>query len=641
MERPCTMVFGCLLIAVSISAHAVAQTQWEKAIKRKDTLRFESYATSQQVEQIATNEDFRARVGETLRRMGITKLYVEVYRGGHTVSPEQLVFVRDWLIREGIDVVGGIATVPGGDVGVRQEGPLDWFNWQNAKTQRDIKRIVRMAAGVFDTFIVDDFLCTGDVSEESDKARAGRPWGEYRRDLMTQVAREAIVGPAKEVNPDITMIVKYPQWYDRFHLFGYDTETLPRIFDRVWVGTETRGRNTRRFGFVQPYEGFVNYRWLAGIAGEKIGGAWFDHGDCAENDFFDQAYMSVLAGARELVFFNLGDLLQGHPDHAKIVEQFDRLADLAAFVRTHPVVGVPAYKPPNSDPGGDMYIMDFLGMLGIPLVPVHEFPESAPVMFLPAQAAADPDLLPHVRAALDGGADVIVTASLLIALPQGGELARMVGVDPNLVSRPALGKFVSDDDSTTRREMKVDVESPIESKGEPGDLVCKVDGKRVLFLRTRSAGNGRVSLLNTHTFSQTDFDAVGEVLLCPRPLGLLSMEGTPLVRLRSLFSDGTPQRSTSSPSARGAKAALLGPSCVTLHQLSTTNGPNFVVQNFNDAEVAVSVAIPHDKETPARFIDRFSECEIPLLHDSRTSSLMLNLSIPARGRIWVQPETAR
>ena len=326
--------------------------------------------------------------------------------------------------------------MPGGDIGVRQQGPLDWFNWQNAKTQRDIERIVRMAAGIFDTFIVDDFLCTGDVSEESDKARAGRSWGRYRRELLTQVARSVFVEPAREVNPDITMIVKYPQWYDRFHLFGYDTETLPRIFDRVWVGTETRGRNTRRFGFVQPYEGFVNYRWLAGIAGEKIGGAWFDHGDCAENDFLDQAYMSVLAGARELVFFNLGDLMQGHPDHAKLVNQFDRLADLADFVRTHPVVGVPAYKPPNSDPGGDMYLMDFLGMLGIPLVPVHEFPESAPVMFLPAQAAADPNLLPRVKAALDRDASVIVTASLLIASPQGGELARMLDVDPNITSHP-------------------------------------------------------------------------------------------------------------------------------------------------------------------------------------------------------------
>jgi len=324
--------------------------QWEIARSRMSDLRFGSYATSQQVEQLATDEAFRIRAWEAIHRMGITRLYVEVYRGGRTVSSGQLVFVRDWFRQKGLDVVGGIATVPGGEVGVRQEGPLEWFNWRNNRTQRDLEKIVRMAAPLFDTFIVDDFLCTGDVSEESRLAKGDRSWGEYRPALLTQVTQSVFVGPAKQTNSGISLIVKHPQWYDRYHLFGYDTQTLPRIFDRVWVGTETRGRNTQRFGFVQPYEGFVNYRWLAGIAGDRIGGAWFDHGDCAEHDFLDQAYMSVLAGARELVFFNLGDIMRGHPDHEKVVAAFERLAALAAFVRAYPIMGVPAYKPPNQRP---------------------------------------------------------------------------------------------------------------------------------------------------------------------------------------------------------------------------------------------------------------------------------------------------
>jgi hypothetical protein len=343
----------------------------QKYIEASKDLRLASYATSRHVEQLATDEAMRERALNTVERMGITKIYLEVYRGGHVVSPEHLIFARDWLREKDIEVVGGIATVPGGDFGVRQEGPLGWFNWQNEKTQRDLEKVIRMAAGIFDTFIVDDFFCTGDISAESRAAKGDRSWGEYRRDLLSKLASSVFVGPAKEVNPDITMIVKYPQWYDRFHLFGYDTKTLPRIFDKVWVGTETRGRNTQRFGFVQPYEGFVNYRWLASIAGDKIGGAWFDHGDCAEHDFLDQAYTSVLAGASELVFFNFNNVMSGHPDHEKVVAELDRLAELAAFVREHPVIGVAAYKPPNSDPGGDMYIMDFLGMLGIPIIPVQ------------------------------------------------------------------------------------------------------------------------------------------------------------------------------------------------------------------------------------------------------------------------------
>jgi hypothetical protein len=593
-------------------------TQWENARNRMSDLRVGSYATSQQVEQLATDETARARAWEAIQRMGITRLYVEVYRGGHIASSEQLAFVRDWLRQKGLDVVGGIATVPGGEIGVRQKGPLGWFNWQNGKTQRDLEQIMRRVAPIFDTFIIDDFLCTGDISEESKLAKGDRSWAEYRRTLMTQVARSVFVGPAKQANPGITMIVKYPQWYDRFHLFGYDTQTLPRIFDRVWVGTETRGRNTQRFGFVQPYEGFVNYRWLAGLAGDKIGGAWFDHGDCAEHDFLDQAYMSVLAGAPELVFFNLGDIVGGHPDHPKVVAEFERLATLAAFVRTHPVVGVPAYKPPNSEPHGDMYLMDFLGMLGIPLIPVHQFPEAAPVVLLPAQAAADPDLLNHAKRAMAKGTHVIVTTSLLIALSQGGELARMVGVDPNIQSSPIRASC-----TTEVTEAMIDLESPIETAARPGDVVCTAAGKTLLLLRTVSTPNGTVSLLNTHTYSQTDFDAVSEVLLCPRPLGLLSLDGPPLSALRSAF--------------RGAAGTILdGPSGVTFHPFSGSSDLGFVVQNFNTRDVSVSVRVAAVPGGPVDFTDRFAGKLLPFHTTDSGAAVEVDLTIPARGRAWVQ-----
>ena len=596
-------------------------TLLEKARGRVGDLRFGCYATSRQVEQMATDADFRARAWDVVERMGITKVYLEVYRGGHVVSPERLVFVRDWLAQRDIAVAGGIATVPGADVGVRQQGALGWFNWQNAKTQRDLERIMRMAAPIFDTFIVDDFLCTGDVSAESKRAKGSRSWGQYRRALLTELARSIFVGPAKEVNPDITMIVKYPQWYDRFHLFGYDTETFPRIFDRVWVGTETRGRNTQRFGFVQPYEGFVNYRWLAGIAGGKIGGAWFDHGDCGEHDFLDQAYTSVLAGAPELVFFNLGNVMAGHPDHEKVAAQFDRLADLAAFVRKHPVVGVPAYKPPNSDPAGDMYLMDFLGMLGIPLVPVHEFPDDAPMVFLPAQAAADPDLPARMKKAWANGTSVVVTTNLLLALPNPRKLARRLGVDPQLKSSP-LRAVLETSVPGSQARTAVDLEAPIEA--ESGDVTCRADGKKLVLLRTVAKPEKRLSLLNTHTYSQADFDAVGEVLLCPRPLGLLSIGGGALSALRAVF--------------RGADAPIFaGPAGVTYHPFADAGQGGCVVQNFNDADADVTITVPLAPGKHLRFTDRFSGRPIASRPDTSQDTVVLRFRIPARGRVWVHP----
>lgn len=609
--------FGFVVVSgllMGLRAGAEPSTSLETAHERAGDLRLGTYATSGQVEQMATDNAFRAAVWRTIERMGITKVYLEVYRGGHTVSPEQLVQMRDWLVERDIDVVGGIATVPGGDVGVRQEGPLGWFNWQNAKTQRDLERIIRASAPIFDTFIVDDFLCTGDVSAESRQAKGDRSWGQYRRMLLTELAQSVFVGPAREVNPDITMIVKFPQWHDRFQLFGYDTQTFPRIFDRVWVGTETRGRNTQRFGFVQPYEGFINFRWLADIAGDKIGGAWFDHGDCAEYDFLDQAYTSVLAGAPELVFFNLGDVVAGHPDHAKIAAQFDQLADLAAFVRAHPVVGVPAYKPPNSDPAGDMYLLDFLGMLGIPLVPVHTFPENAPVIFLPAQAAADPDLSEHVKKAQSRGAHLIVTTNLLINWPEGRELATAVGVDPDfMVSAPQQAIYRCE-----AGEAAIDLESPIEVTPREGDVVC-VDGARQLLL-LRTVGN--VSLLNTHTCNQADFDAVDEVLLCPRPLGLLALKWPALDTLRSAFS-------------RGKTPVFAGPAGVTYHPFDNARPRNCVIQNFNDRAVDVSLALSPERLS---LIDRFSGRPISGRAWRTSDVLQLAFTIPARGRVWIRPE---
>ncbi len=613
------MTFGAILLP----KYCAAATQLEKAKARMGDLRFASYATSHQVEQLATDKEARTRAWETIARMGITKLYIEVYRGGHAVSHENLVFVRDWLHEEGIDVVGGIATVPGGDFGVRQEGPLGWFNWQNEKTQRDLEKIMHTTADIFETFIIDDFLCTGDVSAESKAAKGDRSWGQYRRALITELAGSVFIRPAKQVNPNITMIIKYPQWYDRFHLFGYDTQTLPRLFDKVWVGTETRGRNTRRYGFVQPYEGFVNYRWLADVAGDKIGGAWFDHGDCSEHDFLDQAYTSVLAGAAELVFFNFSNLIEGHPDHEKVIAEFDRLADLAAFVRRHPVVGVPAYKPPNSEPGGDMYIMDFIGMLGVPLVPVHTFPRSANVIFLPAAAAADPNLLSRVNQARKRGAQLILTTSLLIASNDGGELARMAGFDPNIQSKPVRARLAP----LNERAVEIDLEAPIEGRAGRENILCTFGDKQLALLAVSETAPRRIALLNTHTYSQADFDAVGEVLLCPRPLGLLDMQGPALSALREAFGNG-------SVSLGELGIPMFdGPACVTFHPFGSGS---CVIQNFNETAVNVTVAVRIQGDKPGRFVDGFSGQPIGSRAAKSDSRVILDLSIPARGRVWVR-----
>ena len=352
MKKISFSVFIFSMIMVSCKGPGKAPDDfWKLANEKKESLRLSTYVTAHTVEQMFRTEEGRREVLSLLRCYGITKVYLEVYRSGLVIAPGLIEPSVDFLEANGFEVVGGIATVPGKDFGVYQEGPLSWFNWQNPKTQDDLRKVIEDSAPFFDSFIVDDFLCTSDTSLESKAAKGERSWSEYRRKLLADLSRSVFIDPAKEKNPGIKMIIKYPQWYDRFHLFGYDVTATTELFDGIWVGTETRGQYTQRFGFVQPYEGFINLRWLGSVAGEKTGGSWFDHIDCTDRDFIEQAYQSVLAGSKELVIFSFDSFITGHPGHHLLMKDFEKLASLADEVESGPVKGPAGYKPPNSDAG--------------------------------------------------------------------------------------------------------------------------------------------------------------------------------------------------------------------------------------------------------------------------------------------------
>lgn len=588
-------------------------------------LRVSTYLTANSVANFFEENQAQGDPLELLRGLHVDKVILEVYRGGVVVPEAQLMRVRDWFAGNDFEVWGGIATVPGGDFGVEQEGPLSWFNWQAQKTRDDLREVAEMSARVFGTFIVDDFLCTGDVSEISRDAKGERTWAEYRRDLMVDAAREIFIEPMKAINPDITLVVKFPQWYDRFHEFGYDVPRQSAQFDKVWVGTETRGMNTQRFGYVQPYEGFVNYRWIESIAGDKTVGAWFDHGDCDGPDFLDQAYQTVLAGAPEITLFSYAQLRDGHPGHDLFREHWPRLVELSAAVRQNPVVGVPGYKPPNTDPGGDMYLFDYLGMLGIPLIPTARFPKDAPVMLIPAQAAGDPDIMDKINAALARGARVIVTASFLAAADKDGALAERAGLAERVESAPlqvskiswrwwntdpewpfAEWPAVERNDVTSSAELgtALDLEAPMTID----KAVLVLEGEPPIpLLAGRETNPGELFILNTHTFSQADFDAVGEVLLAPRPLGLLNLPPEAVDRVRHIFT-------------APLQLHLVAPTRVSIQPLDNNAGS--VVHNY-------------DSET-VRFLLR---SDLSNLQDSATvreSEVVQYIELPTRFRSWVQ-----
>jgi hypothetical protein len=89
------------------------------------------------------------------------------------------------------------------------------------------------------------------------------------------------------------------------------------------------------------------------------------------------------------------------------------LLDTAAQVRKREVIGIAAYKPPNSHPENEKRVFDFVGMLGLPLVPCHEFPEKAPAAFFSVHALKDPKFVTRLTELIGAGKVVLLTDGLV------------------------------------------------------------------------------------------------------------------------------------------------------------------------------------------------------------------------------------
>jgi hypothetical protein len=593
------LITGLILLALSCSPPDTGdQDIFSLAMERKDDLRLGIYFTAHAVEQLLTDEMGRREAISLLKANGVTKVFIEVYRSGLVVDAEKLQPVIDFFRRQNFEVVGAIATVPGDNFGIRQEARYSWFNWEAEKTRADLARVMQESAPLFDSFIVDDFLCTADTSLLSKKAKGDRTWPAYRRDLLTAISDSVFIRIPKRLNPDITMIIKYPQWYDRYHLFGYDVTRQNQLFDKVWIGTETRGQYTPRFGYVQPYEGFINYRWMASLAGRKMGGAWFDHIDCDQHDFIDQAYQSVLAGASELTLFNYFNFVEGHPGQHLLRMEFENLANLARQVKRSPVAGIPASKPPDSDAGGDLYLMDYIGMLGIPLIPVSVYPEDAEVVFLPRQAAFDPGIINRIKNSLGTGARIIVTAGFLAGVEQGEELARLAGIRWPIKVQPAKGRPVTGEVTQDQVELEIEIETDMEPSTASVLLEVEGNGGRIPYLTASPDKN--LYVLNSHTFSQADFDAVGEVLLCPGKLGLMEIPDEWAHTIRAVFNE---------PLGIGFKAPV-----------------RVTFQPFGENEIMVHVEVDEN-------FDYYNVLDGMLLPEEGST---IRLEMPGRSRIWIR-----
>jgi hypothetical protein len=416
-----------LLLAAGARAGAAAATDlWQLARQRGQAHRFSTLFSAQDVQsRLGSEEGLKAAV-DWCKKTAVTKVYIETFRDGYQAERATLERAKKRFKDEGFEVSGCVTTTVIGKSSTASKRTISCYT--DLPTQEKLQAIFEYAASLFDEIMIDDFWFTDCACPECDAARRakkvvigqqtfpvnGDTWEDYRCELMVQMSRARVLGAARKVNPKTRLIIKYPQWYDRFHERGYEVIRQTADFDWIWVGTETRDYRDRRWGGTVQYQGYFIMRWLGGIGGRKCGGGWYDWLGTTERTYLEQARQTVLAGARESMLFCYGGLQRdtGPKNIEALRANIPELLEVARQVNRRQVVGLAAYKPANSHPEKEAWVFDFVGMLGLPLTPCHLFPANAPAAFFSVQALKDGAFPAKLSAFLKKGKPVLLTDGL-------------------------------------------------------------------------------------------------------------------------------------------------------------------------------------------------------------------------------------
>ncbi|MFZ2149135.1 MAG: hypothetical protein WAV28_18140 [Sedimentisphaerales bacterium] len=401
-------VAGLVLLA---ALRCQSQSLWELANENKGLLKIATLFTAQNVRDHLGSEEGIGKAIDWCKKAGVTHVFIETFRDRYTAERRTLERAKSSFEAEGFEVSGCVTPTQVGKISTGWRGISCYTN---KGTQNQLQEIFEYTASIFDEIMIDDFLFTDCECDECREARGGQTWADYRCELMVRMSRERILGPARAVNPDVKIIIKYPQWYDDFHNRGYEVSRETADYDRIWVGTETRDYDNKRWGGKVQYEAYYIMRWLGEIGGLKTGGGWFDPYGTTENTYVEQARQTVLAGAKEMLLFCYGSLLRdtGPANVEKLRTEIPGLYKLAALVRNKPIRGIIAPKPPNSDAYSEQYVFDFVGMLGLPLVPTAEIHTDVKAAFFSVHALKDPDFSGKLKKMLDDEKQVLITDGL-------------------------------------------------------------------------------------------------------------------------------------------------------------------------------------------------------------------------------------
>jgi len=379
------------------------------------------YARSYEVRQMKDTALLGARWKVIENELHVDKVYLETYRDDVIPDEQTLEAAKAFFAKRGIQTAGGIAAVR------NERDHFRTFCYADPAERKKLRDVVEYTAKHFDEIILDDFFFTSCVNDGEIRARGNRSWTQYRLDLMAEVARDVVVGPARAVNPKVKMVIKYPNWYDHYQFSGYNLEAEPKLFDGVYTGTETRDP-VYNDQHLQPYQGYEIVRFLENVKpGANLGG-WVDPPNRPYLDrYAEQLWLTLFAKAPEITLFDFRQLIDPVLD-ADGMQKPDTLTGRIAGYTFEQVdgylgalgkpIGVPAYKPLQSS--GEDFLVNYLGMMGIPIELTPSFPASAPTILLTEQAKFDPAIVEKIRQQLTAGRNVVITSGLLRALQGKG-----------------------------------------------------------------------------------------------------------------------------------------------------------------------------------------------------------------------------
>ncbi len=514
-------------------------------------------------------------------QMKVDKIYLETHRDLNIVKADDMKRIIKFFKDRGVEVAGGITYT------ISEANNFQTFCYKNPDERAKAKEIIELTASLFDEIILDDFFFTDCKCDYCVEAKGDRSWTDYRLELMDDAAMNVILGPAKKVNKNVKVIIKYPNWYDHFPALGFDLDFGPKHFDGIYTGTETRDAE-RSNQHLQPYESYLIWRYFDNLNPGHNGGGWVDTGGMRYMErYSEQLWLTVFAKAPEMTFFDYRQMLGplrssyrapwqdaggtsfSYDDMMKPVnlngkevtpttiaraagftmEQVDRTIGLLG----NPI-GIKSYKPYQST--GEEFLQNYFGMIGIPMDIVPEFPTDAPMVILTEQAKADPDIISKMDKHLRSGNDVMITAGFLRAM-QGNGIEKIV--DLEYTDRKALVSGFMTGGQIVNVSKPILMQQVMYKTNDSWEIVSGMDG-----------GLGW-PLLHRDAYSK------GNVYLLVVPDNFADLYNLPVPVLNSIRQN---------LSSRAVPVRIQGPANVSLFIYDNNT---FIVESFSDEDVDITV----------------------------------------------------